>query len=92
MAAKLTRLAHKIAIQLYLMTAVPIAVLAPGGQSGNFWIHHHNLSGIWSCPVVGFYCSWDELGVGKLLVIFCNMFLARSHGDYLLEDLCSRLF
>jgi len=21
------------------MTAVPFAVLAPGGQSGNFWIH-----------------------------------------------------
>jgi len=37
MAAKLTRLTHKIAIQLHL--AVPFAVLAPGGQSGNFWIH-----------------------------------------------------
>jgi len=39
MAAKLTRLTHKIAIQLHLVTAVPFAVLAPGGQSGNFWIH-----------------------------------------------------
>jgi len=33
MAAKLTKLTHKIAI------AVPFAVLAPGGESGNFWIH-----------------------------------------------------
>jgi hypothetical protein len=30
MATKLTRLTHKIAIQLYLVV--------PGGQSGNFWI------------------------------------------------------
>jgi len=34
MAAKLTRLTHTTAIQLHL-----VAVLAPGGQSGNFWIH-----------------------------------------------------
>jgi hypothetical protein len=40
MAAKLTRLTHKIAIQLQVMAgAVPFTVLAPGGQSGNFWIH-----------------------------------------------------
>jgi len=40
MAAKLTRLTHKIAIQLHLVAeTVPFAVLAPGGQSGNFWIH-----------------------------------------------------
>jgi len=40
MAAKFTRLTHKIAIQLHLAkTAVPFAVLAPGGQSGSFWIH-----------------------------------------------------
>jgi len=37
MATKLTRLTHKIAIQL--QRAVPFAVLAPGCQSGNFWIH-----------------------------------------------------
>jgi len=37
MAAKLTRLNHKTAIQLDLV--VPFAVLARGGQSGNFWIH-----------------------------------------------------
>jgi hypothetical protein len=40
MAAKLTRLTHKIAIQLHLVAdSCIIAVLAPGGQSGNFWIH-----------------------------------------------------
>jgi hypothetical protein len=39
MAAKLIRLAHKTAIQVHLLTAVPFAVLAPGGHSGNFWIH-----------------------------------------------------
>jgi hypothetical protein len=42
MAAKLTRLTHKIAIHLHLVAEiVPFAVLAPGGQSGNFWIHPH---------------------------------------------------
>jgi hypothetical protein len=35
MAAKLTSLTHKIAIQLHLVAESP--VLAPGGQSGNFW-------------------------------------------------------
>jgi len=44
-AAKLTRLTHKIAIQLHLVTAVPYAVLAPGGQSWNFWMHPHTVSG-----------------------------------------------
>jgi len=40
MAEKLTRLTHKIAIQLHLLQRVTsFAVLAPGGQSGNFWIH-----------------------------------------------------
>jgi hypothetical protein len=34
MAEKLARLTHKIAIQLHL-----VAVLAPGGQSGKFWVH-----------------------------------------------------
>jgi hypothetical protein len=36
---------HKMAIQLHLMAAscVPFAVLAPGGQSGNFWIDPHIL-------------------------------------------------
>jgi hypothetical protein len=39
-AAKLTRLTHKVAIQLHLVVeSVPFAVLAPGGQSGNVWIH-----------------------------------------------------
>jgi hypothetical protein len=44
MEAKLTRLTHKIAIQLNLVTALPFAVLSPDGQSGNFWIHPRNLS------------------------------------------------
>jgi len=40
MAAKLARLTHKIAIQLHLVTENSIfAVLVPGIQSGNFWIH-----------------------------------------------------
>jgi len=39
MAAKPSRLTHKTAIQLHLVVAVPFAVLAPGGQSGNFCIH-----------------------------------------------------
>jgi hypothetical protein len=40
MAAKLTGLTHKIAIQMHLLAgAVPFVVLAPCGQSGNFWIH-----------------------------------------------------
>jgi len=44
MEAKLTRLTHKIAIQLNLVTALPFAVLSPGGQSGNFWIHPRIIS------------------------------------------------
>jgi hypothetical protein len=40
MAAKLTRLSHKIAIQLHLVAeSLPFAAVAPGGQSGNFWVH-----------------------------------------------------
>jgi hypothetical protein len=51
MAKKLTRLTHKIAIQLPLVhTAVPFTVLAPGDQSGNFWLRPHM-----SCPS---YHSW----------------------------------
>jgi len=38
MAAKFTRLTHKILIRL--QRAVAFAVLAPGGKFGNFWIHH----------------------------------------------------
>jgi hypothetical protein len=42
MAAKLTRLTHKIAMQLHLV-AVSCTICssrATGGQDGNFWIHH----------------------------------------------------
>jgi len=39
MAAKLTRLTHKVAIQLHLLAeSCTIAALATGGHSGNFWI------------------------------------------------------
>jgi hypothetical protein len=39
MAAKLTRLTKKIAIQLHLVAeSCTICSLAPGGRSGNFWI------------------------------------------------------
>jgi len=39
MTAKLSRLTHKVAIQLLIVTAVPFGVLAPDSQSGNFWLH-----------------------------------------------------
>jgi hypothetical protein len=39
MVAKLTRLTHKIAIQVHIVAAVPFAVLAPGSHPINFWIH-----------------------------------------------------
>jgi hypothetical protein len=40
MAAKLTGLTHKIAIQLHIVAeCLPFAVLASGSQSRNFWIH-----------------------------------------------------
>jgi hypothetical protein len=38
MAAKLTRLTHKIDIQLYLV-AESCTICSPAGLSGNFWIH-----------------------------------------------------
>jgi len=43
MAPKLIRLAHKIAIELHLgaESCTICSSLAPGGQSGNFWIHSH---------------------------------------------------
>jgi len=40
MAAKLTILTHKIAIQLHIVAVnLSFTVLAPGSQSGNFWIY-----------------------------------------------------
>jgi len=40
MAAKLTRLTHKIAIQLHLVAeSRTICSSRSSGQSGNFWIH-----------------------------------------------------
>jgi len=37
---------HKIAIKLHLLTALPFAVLAPGGQSGNFRIHSRTVMSV----------------------------------------------
>jgi hypothetical protein len=58
MAAKLTRLTQKIEIQLHLVTAVPFAVVAPGGQSGNFWIQHRMCVCVCVCVCV---CSLSEI-------------------------------
>jgi hypothetical protein len=46
MAAKLTRLTHKIAIQLHLVaqSCTICSFLAPGGQSGNVWIQSRTVS------------------------------------------------
>jgi len=47
MAAKTTRLTHKIAVQLHLVAkGLPFTAIAPGGQSGNFWIHPRSL--VWN--------------------------------------------
>jgi hypothetical protein len=61
MAVKLTRLAHKIAIQLHLVAENgPFAVLAPGGQSGKFWIYPR--IGSWMGPRAGL----DVVANGKI--------------------------
>jgi len=64
MAAKLTRLTHKIAIQVYLVGggAVPFTVLAPGGQSGKFWIHPRTFREIW-WRVTSWRTTTDAVGV-----------------------------
>jgi hypothetical protein len=51
MAAKLTRVTHKIVIQLHpVADSCTIWILAPGGQSGNFWITlvHQTLSSLFT--------------------------------------------
>jgi len=56
MAAKLTRLTHKIAIQLYLVAeSCTISVVAPGGQSRNVWIHPSTL---YTINTIG--TAWDS--------------------------------
>jgi len=41
MAAKLSRLTHRIAVQLHLVAeSCTICSSRSGGQSGNLWIHH----------------------------------------------------
>jgi hypothetical protein len=60
MAAKLTRLTHKIAIQLHLVTeSCTICSSAPGGQSGNFWKHHRT----W----MPYYYTWWQPSVLVML-------------------------
>jgi len=73
MAANLTRLTHKIAIQLHLVQkAEPFAVLVPGGQSRNFWIHPHT-----------FYCHsvteyfFSEFRTKLCVLMACQMFTKR---------------
>jgi hypothetical protein len=66
MAAKLTRLTHKIAIQL--QRAVPFAVLAPCRQSGNFWIQPRMRSLTGTFGGVVMYNLRDGLTVGILAV------------------------
>jgi hypothetical protein len=63
--AKLTRLTHKIAIQLHLVVAVPFALLAPGGQSGNFWVH----------PRISEYESYEYefVRTGDMFVAYCKI-------------------
>jgi hypothetical protein len=56
MAANLTRLTHKIAIKLHLLAeSLPCEVLAPGGQSGNLWIHPRS------------YCYFQFIMLGYVL-------------------------
>jgi hypothetical protein len=56
MAAKLARLTHKIATQLHLVAErLSFAVLAQGGQSGNFWIHPRTYVRMYVCMYVCMY-------------------------------------
>jgi len=49
MTAKLTRVTHKIAIQLRLVAKnCTIYSVAPGCQSGNFWIHPRIIHTTWT--------------------------------------------
>jgi hypothetical protein len=44
MAVKLTRLTHKIVIQLHIVAdSSAICGLSPGSQFGNFWMNPHTL-------------------------------------------------
>jgi len=74
MAAKLTRLTHKIAIQLQLVAererAIPFAVLAPGDQSGSFWIHPRTLIP-YSCRDYKPYVWWYQQGVMPNFIVVC---------------------
>jgi hypothetical protein len=76
MEAELTRITHKIAIQLH-QRAVPFAVLAPGGQSGNFWINPR-------ISEIFFTCIFQVPSVSSLktrlhLQIQCTSFSGKYH-------------
>jgi hypothetical protein len=80
-AAKLTRLTHKIAIELHLIVeSYTICVLASGSQSGNFWIDIH----LFTCSlVVNFvifsfasYMYFIFLRSNDFIPLFLNTFIA----------------
>jgi hypothetical protein len=69
MASKLTRLTHKIMIQLHLVAeSCTISVLAPGGQSGNFWIHPRIFSSA-CCGIRSGKFVFDNSSQSKLTII-----------------------
>jgi hypothetical protein len=67
----LTRLTHKTAIQLQLVAerAVPVPVLAQGGQSGNFWIHPRNLPEMWTFISRYRFNSSHKINAYRFLII-----------------------
>jgi len=82
MVSNLTRLTHKIAIQLHLVTALPFAVLTPGGQSRDFWIHlckcfissHHKqqcISFLHLCIDMGRYEKMNNWNFNGICLCIC---------------------
>jgi len=63
MVTKLTRPTHKTVIQLHLLIVVRFAALAPGGQSGNFWIHPCITAESWCCGVIRHLRTWKSRGI-----------------------------
>jgi hypothetical protein len=68
-AVKVTRLTHKIVIQLHpVQRALPFAALTPGSQSGNFWIHPYmsifHSNQLCQCPQQLLMSKSTELNTG----------------------------
>jgi hypothetical protein len=65
MAAKFTGLTHKIAIKLHLVAEsyTIFAVLAPGGQSGNFWLNPR---------ISEFYFLWQNIVIFEFHTAMSN--------------------